>query len=168
MKHLIFLALFTIANNVYAQSNITGREIPPGKIAEFIDSLKTKILSDTLKFRRKDLIHSNLGTRNTKPYSPLFIVDTKYEYLLDIVSGQKAEEFVNEFLDYNKIETIHVFNVSGSDVTFGTKGRLGIIMLGLKKGIESRYEVAGLKIKARKEQQNNFAQRKEGELKIVY
>jgi hypothetical protein len=61
-----------------------------------------------------------------------------------------------------------VFNASGSDITFGTKGRLGVVMIGLKKGIKSPYEVAGLKIKSKKEQQNNFAQRKNGELKIVY
>jgi hypothetical protein len=168
MRHLIFLALFIMANNVSAQSNITGTEIPSGKIAWFIDSLKAKIVSDTIKFSRKDLIHSNLGTRNTKPYSALFIVNMKYEYLLDIVNGREAKEFMNEFLDVNKIETIHVFNASGSDITFGTKGRLGVIMIGIKKGIKSRYEVAGLKIKNKKEQQNNFAQRKNGELKIVY
>jgi hypothetical protein len=146
---------------------MTGREIPSGKIAEFIDSLKTKIVSDTVKFSRKHLIHSNLGTRNTKPYSSLFIVDMKYEYLLDIINGPTVEEFINEFLDHNKIETIHLFNVSGSELTLGTKGRLGLIMIGLKKEVKP-YEVAGLKIESKKEKQNNFAQRKDGEHKIVY
>ena len=168
MRHLIILALITITTNVRAQSNIKGTEIPSGKITWFIDSLKAKIISDTIKFSRKDSIHSNLGTRNTKPYSPLFIVDMKYEYLLDIVNGQTAKQLIDEFLDSSKIETIHLFDVSSSEITFGTKGRLGLIMLGLKKGAKSLYEVAGLKIESKKEQQNNFAQRKDGEVKTLY
>ena len=63
---------------------ISGENIKP-----FIDSLNHKILNDTVKFDRKDLIHVNGYTKNRKPYSMLIIVNSKrsYSYRLDIIES---------------------------------------------------------------------------------
>ena len=72
-----------------------------------------------------------------------------------------------EFLNPEKVKSISILDTHDGQTTFGSKGINGTIFIELKKGLRRRYGVAGLQ-KGRKGQSNNFAQRKAGELKIVY
>lgn len=137
-------------------------------LPKFIDSLKLKILQDTIKFKRSDLIHSPMGTRNTKSYLPYFYVDMRYSYKLDIINGTLVKEFVDNILDYTKIYSIDIVDTAASQALFGMNGLNGAILITTKKKMKVNYQVAGLLMTNKKKYGNNFSQRKEGEIIIAH
>jgi hypothetical protein len=170
MKPFIIIFICFFYNISFCQSekkSVPTRDIKGKEIEFYLDSLKSKILMDTIKFNRKDLIHSNMGTRNTKTYSPLFIID-KCQYKLDIINGKLVKEFADEILDYLKIESIAIISPENSRNLFGRKGENGAIWMSSKKGTKINFNVAGLKTKKRKKLRNNFNQRQNGEITILY
>jgi hypothetical protein len=146
--------LFLIALTVFffaclAQENdslFVIEEVPQNKMEEFLDSLKSRIVKDTSRFKRVDLIFPSIGALNKNPYSPLFIVNKKYEYKLDIIPGQKVKEFVDEILVSNKIEKIILLNEKSGYAIYGELGKKGAVLIDLKKSRGTNFYVAGFKM----------------------
>lgn len=140
-------------------------EINSTQFVTFIDSLKKVTLADTSKFSRKDLIHTIIGTRNIKSYSPLFVINEKYLYKLDIIDGTNVLQFVNQYLDTNKFYKVNVAdNIAGS-VIYGSNGSNGCIIIYLKKKTKFNPLIAGLKMRNKKFG-DNYDQYRKGELII--
>lgn len=139
--------------------------VEPYRISSFIDSLKTQIIQDTLKFIRNDLIHTSIGTNNKNNYSKLYLVDGKYLYKLDIISGQKVIEFVNEYLSESKIQSISITDTIYSQQLFGSNGISGLVSIQTKKKLKYNPKVAGLKLTT-KSNGNNLWQRENDKLII--
>ncbi|QES90731.1 hypothetical protein [Rhizosphaericola mali] len=139
-------------------------------IDSYIDSLKIAIFQDTLKFNRTDLLHTNMGTRNTQSYSPIYIVNMRYMYNLDIINGTLVKEFVNNILNPSKIQTIEILDTLYSQSLFGTRGINGAILITTKKKAKLNFKIAGLKWAKNKKYKygNNFDQRQGNEIKILY
>ena len=150
MLKIVFLITFHLLSFVcLAQESDTlfiVKEIPKGEMIKFIDSLKNGIIKDTSKFRRSDLIFSSIGASNRNPYSPLFILNKLYEYKLDIVPGQKAIEFISEFLNTNKINDIIILNSKAGSTIYGDLGLSGVVLINIKKGFKTNYYVSGFKM----------------------
>lgn len=144
---------------------ISGENIKP-----FIDSLKQKILVDTIKFDRKDLIHENGYTKNRKPYSMLITVNSKrnYSYRLDIVEGDLVKEFADEILNSQNIESIRYIKKEYAPLLYGFMAKEGWILITLKPKIKLNFKVGGLKYLKEKKRKggDNFLQRKKGEIMI--
>lgn len=165
-----FLSILLILTNfiAYGQEKSLSRqsgiekEIKKERISDFLDSLKVSLLKDTVNFSRTNLIHSAGITQNTKSNSPLFIVNGKYSYKLDIVEGKKVVEFTEELLDSDRIKSITIVMPKYSGAIYGSLGKHGTILITLKKQLRFAPEVAGLNIKSR----NNFDQRLPGEKSI--
>lgn len=144
---------------------IYSKIIVDSTITLYVDSLKSKILQDTVNYTRQNLWHSHIGTRNTKPYSALFWVDSKYLYKLDIINGTLVNEFVTEFLDVKKIKSISIINRTRAQELFGSYGESGVIVITTKENIKINYNVACLKSEPIYVGcQNNFFQRQKNEL----
>lgn len=167
-KTLSLTALFFMTIFVFGQSNPDQHNkshptvIPQQELSHFVDSLKTKIISDSSKFKRTDLIHTVTGSFNAKPYSPLYIVDGKYLYKLDIINGKNVLEFVKEYLDPTKIESIAVMDSVGSTLIFGRNASVGSISIQIKNNTPYNPFIAGLKTKD-KSKDKSFWQRFDGE-----
>ena len=127
------------------QQSQPWRTIPNTHIATYLDSLRTVIINDTLKFKADDLYQKEEVTRNKLGYSKLFIVDNKYSYLLDIIPGKKVMEFLNEFFIPDAIETIiDYIEPAGSTSIYGSRADLGAIYIKMKKGVKYNPNVGGI------------------------
>lgn len=135
-------------------------------ISIFMDSLKIKILSDTLKFNPKDLVHVNGATENKKPYSSLIIINKKYFYRLDIINGTMVAEFAKEILRTSNVSNITLVKKPLSMEIFGPEADNGVVSIILKPGSKLNYKVAGLKYTKYRKGGDNFNQRKKGEIMI--
>src|SRR5690554_1550751 len=142
---------------------VSGEDIKP-----FIDSLKQRILSDTIKFDRKDLKHINGRTENENSYSMLITVNMKYNYRLDIVNGALVKEFANEILNNENIESINYIKKENAPILGGFIAKDGWILITLKPKIKLDFTVGGLKYRKGKKRKggDNFLQRKDGEIMI--
>ncbi len=142
---------------------ISGVEIQP-----FVDSLRQRILADTIKFDRKDLRHINGRTENLKPYSMLITVDMLYNYRLDIVEGSLVKEFTDEILKSENIELISYVKKEDAPTLGGFMAKNGWIFIKLKQKVKLNFNVGGLKYRKGKKRKggDNFLQRKEGEIMI--
>lgn len=104
--------LLSLSYTVYGQEITSGtvhifyKEIKGDEIRTYLDSLRNKHVQDTLSFSRKNLVHRADGTRNTIVNSPLYVVDGKFLYKLDIISGSQVTEFINEVFEPGKIKVI--------------------------------------------------------------
>ena len=169
---LLFITVFVLSGtDIIAQT--VSREIPSEKIDSdniipFVDSLRHRILSDTLKFHRKDLSHVNGRTKNRNPYSMLITVNMKYSYRLDIVENHLVTEFANEILNSKNIKSITVVTKDNAPILGGYMASEGWIFITLKPKIKLDFEVGGLKYRKGKKRKggDNFLQRKKGELMI--
>lgn len=106
-KYLLIVLTLWCSCQLTAQSEksvIPSVKIMGSDIKPFVDSLKQKILLDTLKFDRNDLKHFNGRTENVKPYYMLLTVNEKYNYRMDLVEGRLVQEFVDVIL---KVESLH-------------------------------------------------------------
>ncbi|PRX54613.1 hypothetical protein [Flagellimonas meridianipacifica] len=173
MKTVLFLltVIVLVGTDLTAQSK--SREIPSKKISSekikpFVDSLRQKILSDTLRFNRRDLSHVNGRTKNQNPYSMLITVNMKYSYRLDIVENHLVKEFVNSILDSENIESIVFIEKENTPILGGHMASEGWIFITLIPKIKLDFEVGGLKYRKGKKRKggDNFLQRKKGEIMI--
>jgi len=133
-----------------------------------LDSLKREIYQDTVKFNAKDLVFTQIGRRNVNSYSMLYFVNETFVYMLDIIHSDKVVEFINEFLDSDKIESIRIIpkeKASMCRVFGGIRGQNGIVLIVLKKKIKFNPLVAGLE-KTGKSSGDNFSKRNNNELMI--
>ncbi|TAI47601.1 hypothetical protein [Flagellimonas allohymeniacidonis] len=168
---LVFFTILLNSNLGFTQlenSIIPSKSIEEGNIRPFIDSLKQKVLSDTIQFNRKDLIHINGRTKNRNHYSMLITVNMKYSYRLDIVEGHLVNEFANEILKGENIKSINYIKKEHVPILGGFMAKGGWILINLKPKVKVDFAVGGLKYHKGKKRKggNNFLQRKKGELMI--
>ncbi|MFZ1799588.1 MAG: hypothetical protein WAU24_06945 [Chitinophagaceae bacterium] len=172
MKIIVLISILTISFASIGQQKQTDtthiRTLKGDAISSFIDSLKVTILQDTSKFNRPDLLHTNMGTRNTKSYSPAYFVDMKYSYKLDIINGTLVKEFEENILDASKIASIDIVDTTYSRALFGVNGMNGAILINTKRKAKMNFKVAGLKLAKDKKHGDNFNQRQGSEVKILY
>ncbi|MEO6723625.1 MAG: hypothetical protein ABIN67_24875 [Ferruginibacter sp.] len=144
---IIILALFT--TNSFSQSapeeDTTVKFIPVKSVSQFVDSIRKKIISDTSKFKKPDVINTPGGYKNLNSYSPLFFINIGYQYKLDIISGSDVVDFVNEILVSDKIESITLLEEPKSSETFGPNGKNGVILIQLRDIAKVNLNVAGFK-----------------------
>ena len=141
------------------------KHIQSTQIPSFVDSLKFAMLSDTSKFSNNDLIFSAIGYSNVKGYSPLFIINEKFCYKLDVIEANQVSEFVYQCLDTSKIEDIIFLNNTSGSAIYGSIGSNGVIKITMRRNANFNPEVAGLKTKGDKIRYN-FSERKNGDLLI--
>ncbi|WP_291134400.1 hypothetical protein [Flavobacterium sp. UBA7663] len=166
---LLIFSLLTMSNICCAQTFcLNDFELPKTKMTKIskrnkinivLDSLKTQIVLDTLKFNSKDLyISSNdRQTKNEKDYSALYVVQG-YSYKLDIINGKLVREFIDEMLISSKIKKIYIVDKTDAQSVFGQKN--GMVYIVLKKDAKTNFNVAGLKITEKNKTMNNFWQLK--------
>ena len=173
MKSTFLLLIFILNSGIFlfAQSNKT--EIPSERITSenikpFIDSLRQRILADTIKFNRKDLQHINGRTENRNPYSILITVDMKYSYRLDLVESNLVKEFTDEILKSENIESINYIKKENAPILGGFMAKDGWILITLKPKVKLDFEVGGLKYRKGRKRKggDNFLQRKAREVMI--
>jgi hypothetical protein len=172
MKVIVLISILTISSASFGQrkqSDTTHiRTLKGDAISSFIDSLKVTIFRDTSNFNRSDLLHTNMGTRNSKSYSPAYFVDMRYSYKLDIINGTLVRDFVENILDPFKIASIDIVDTTNSQALFGVSGMNGAILITTKKKAKMNFKVAGLTMAKNKKHGDNFNQRQGNEIKILY
>ena len=172
MKVVVLIFILVIPFNSFGQQpqsdSIHSKVLQDNSIPPFLDSLKTVIFQDTSKFNRADLIHTNMGTRNIGSYSPVFLINMKYSFKLDIINGTLVNQFVNNILDPSKIVRIDVMDTIYSQALLGVDGINGAIWITTKKNAKIDFNVAGLKMSKNKKHGDNFDQRQGNEIKILY
>jgi hypothetical protein len=113
-----------------------------------IDSLKQEIYRDTIKFDKKDLsVCLRSGTTiNINSYSMLYVINGAYFYALDIIPPNKVVEFVDEFLDIDKVKSIGVVTKETVQKAMfdGSHVQNGIVLIELKRKTKFNPLVAGL------------------------
>ncbi len=118
------------------------------KLNGIIDSLKTQIFIDTSKFMKSDIQEiGTLGLRNNNPYSPMYVVNGKFFYKLDIISSDSVKRFVDELLNDDKIKCISFSQKSIAMAIYGIHGEKGAILIQLKDEAAFNPLVGGLKLK---------------------
>ncbi|WP_018479756.1 hypothetical protein [Pontibacter roseus] len=145
-----------------------GKEIANEKLKVYLDSLKTSLLTDTVNFKRSDLVHTSTGTRNTKLTSPLIKVNGKFSYKLDIIEGNKVAEFTEQLLDYELIDRVAVVEPKASQAIYGSLGEHVTILITTKKTRKFNPQVAGLVLDKKSGYGDNFSQRKQGEILLSH
>jgi hypothetical protein len=173
-KIILFLLLFYSFLNVNGQKTEKDlqkksfKKIESDSLNVFVQNLQREILNDILKFNKNDLIGLNGNTENSKKYSKMYLVDMKYIYRLDIIESEKVNEFINEILNIEKIETISISENNSCCSLFGKNGTNGCVFITTKKKSKVKYEVAGLKYhKNKRKGGDNFDQNKENGIKIM-
>lgn len=129
------------------------------QVAPFVDSIRNKILTDTSLFYEKDVVYTIIGYKNTRNYSPLFLINETYSYKLDVINAKQVKEFVAAFLNADKIEEVIIFNGSRGATIWGSRGTNGVILIKLKKDKTTNYKIASLKMLTKKTG-DNFSTRK--------
>jgi hypothetical protein len=166
---LSILIIFTVTNVAGQNWPETVKNHAPAIYGEqltvFLDSLRNGVLKDTVKFQPADLIFTALGRPNTKPYSPLFIINGAYLYKLDIINGSQVVTFVNEMLDDKKIKSVTVLDSSKAPELLGRNARQGVILITTFDKARFNPKVAGLVLRKNKTG-NNFTARRKGEMLI--
>ena len=130
-----------------------------------IDSLKHEIYQDTVKFNEKDLIFTQIGRRNVNSYSMLYLVNGVFLYMLDIIPSDKVVEFVSEFLNSDKIESIGIIPKEKAYMFGGVRAQNGLVVIRLKKKVKFNPLVAGFE-KRGENSGDNFSKRRANELMI--
>jgi hypothetical protein len=167
---IIILILFTFVLSTVTGQNLTDTTksyVPVfygDRLKPFLDSLKTQLFTDTAKFKQADLVFTATGRRNTKPYSPLFIINSAYIYKLDIISGSQVVSFANEILDDKKIKSISFIDKKKASELFGQNAWQGVILITMFDKAKFNPKVAGLTIQ--KKSGDNFTVRKKDEILI--
>jgi len=140
-------------------------EITGFDIITTVDSLKQIIFRDTIKFNENDLIFTQTGRQNVNSYSMLYIINESYFYMLDIISSNKVVEFVNEILDFDKIESIVLMPKEKASMFGGVRAQNGVVLITLKRNAKFNPFVAGFE-KIERNFGSNFTRRRENELMI--
>lgn len=156
---LYFILISTAVTAQHRQAgknNIYFTTISKSQIAPYIDSLRKVIISDTAKFKMSDLKKRDDETINKAGYSKLFIVDNKYYYKLDVISGAKVEEFLNTYFSPDSIEEITDYHHQiGAAAIYGWRAVHGAVLIKIKDGVIYNPNVAGLDSNVKP---NNFNQ----------
>jgi hypothetical protein len=173
MKRIYFFVAVSIISGTHlcAQSNIgdiPSVRITGDEIQTFVDSLRQKVLSDTIKFDRKDLKHINGRTENRNSYSMMITVNMKYSYRLDIIEARQVKEFTDEIINNENIESINYIKKEHAPILAGYMAKNGLILITLKPKAKVNFKVGGLKYTKGKKRKggNNFLQKKKGEIMI--
>ncbi|MCX6316049.1 MAG: hypothetical protein NTW29_02060 [Bacteroidetes bacterium] len=169
MRWVVLVMVLLCMKIGYAQDIINTHNDPietiqGSRIKFFIDSLRNQVLSDTIRFNRANLVHTLSGTRNSKSYSKLFIVNAKYYYKLDIIENTEVVDFANAILVPEIIDSIHVIPATFCNFMFGRNGINGAYVIYSHIQSTSCFKVSGLT--RRKKEYNNFYQRRAGELLV--
>ena len=123
-----------------------------------LDSIIAKVLNDTFRFKKSDVFENSIGIFNQNEYSPVFVINEKYLYKLDIIDEQKVNQFVNQYLIANRIERIMILKPEEAQALYGSHGNKGAIFI--KLNMENfNPEIADLKIKKHRIP-NNFSSEK--------
>ena len=144
-------------------TSVFGQDLTNNRLLPFLDSLKTQLLADTIKFKQTDLVFTATGRRNAKPYSPLFIINGAYIYKLDIVNGSQVVSFVNEILDAKKIKSINYIDSTKASEHFGQNAWQGVILITMLDKVKFNPKVGGLTI-VKNKSGDNFTVRKKDEI----
>ena len=155
----IIIIILLIPTNLFAKKKnkiVSQSEIE--KI-EIIDSLKQEIYNDTIKFDEKDIIaipnwnnteRKYKWERNRNSYSKLYVVNSAYAYKLDLITSDLVAEFVNEFLDIDKIQNIEIKSKKESMAIWGTEAENGLVLITLNKKAKFNPTIAGIEKKNNK------------------
>ena len=157
------LSLLLISSNLLGQNNDMIEKEHSKKV--LIDSLKKEIYLDTSKFDKKDLLFTASGRKNRNSYSMLYIVNGAYMYKLDIITPKQVIEFVDEFLDTDKVDVISILPKEKAISVFGSHAQNGVVAIKLKKKAKFNTLVAGL-TKTGKNSGDNFTKRDDNEILI--
>jgi TonB-dependent SusC/RagA subfamily outer membrane receptor len=148
-----------------SKNSLCLKQIHSAQIPAYIDSIKIAMFNDTCRFSKNDLVYSARGYSNIKGYSPLFIINEKFFYKLDVIDADQVSEFIYKCLDTSKIEDILFLNSASGSAIYGSPGSNGVIMITLRHNADFNPEVAGLKIKGDKIR-NNFSERRNEDILI--
>lgn len=170
MRATLFILFSFMLATVFGQNSTdTGKSNVPviygDRLKPFLDSLKSQVLTDTAKFKQTDLIFTAIGRRNTKPYSPLFIVNGAYIYKLDIIKGSEVVSFVDEILDDKKVKSLTYIDSSKASEHFGQNAWQGVILITMFDKAKFNPKVAGLTLQKNKSG-DNYTVRKRNEILI--
>lgn len=150
MRIIFIFFLCSISVKVYCQQEVSPQEDTTVKfrqikaIPAFIDSLKQKIISDTSKFKKEDIVITKKGLMNKSSYSPLFIINFRYQYKLDIIEGKDVLLFLNEMLKSENIVAMTVYDPKNS-IDFGEQGVNGVVFIIIKNTVDPNFNIAGFK-----------------------
>ena len=150
MRIIFIFFLCSISATVSCQQVVSPQEDTTVKfrkinaIPAFIDSLKQKIKSDTSKFKKEDIVITEKGLMNNSSYSPLFIINFRYQYKLDIIEGKDVLLFLNEMLKSENIVAITVYDPQDS-IYFGEQGINGVVFIIFKDTVNPNFNIAGFK-----------------------
>ena len=152
MRILVVFFCLLFSNKSYCQVNapkedttVKFRNIEV--VSTFIDSISQKILFDTSKFKREDIAITKNGRVNKNSYSPLFYINFRYEYKLDIIEGKDVLLFLKEILISDNIKKITVIKDSQSPDSIGVFGKEGVVFIDLKDNVNPNFNIAGFKLK---------------------
>jgi len=79
------LIFFFFISTIVSGQNVT--DTSSNRMMKVLDGIRIQMLDDTAKYNPADIIFTARGRRNTKPYSPMFIINGAYIYKLDIIKG---------------------------------------------------------------------------------
>lgn len=170
MRATLFILFSFMLTTVFGQNSTDmGKSYVPviygHRLKTFLDSLKSQVFTDTAKFKQTDLIFTAIGRRNTKPYSPLFIVNGAYIYKLDIINGSEVVSFINEILDDKKVKSLTYIDSSKASEHFGQNAWQGVILITMFDKAKFNPKVAGLTLRKNKSG-DNYTVRKKNEILI--
>jgi len=149
--YLYILFIFINIGESYCQTNcLVGFPLPEHnkktlrgkKMIVYIDSLKSAVLRDTIKFNKEDLVVSDHHIKTNNPYSPIYFVG-QYHYRLDVIDAELVKEFINEVLEIKKIKKIQILTEKSKNNEYYEK--LPWIIIFTKKEVQMNYEIAGFK-----------------------
>jgi len=147
MRKTFTILSLLLLTNIIAQNNVS-----------VLDSIKIKVLKDTLLFKKVDIYENSIGIFNKNEYSPVFAIDEKYLYKLDIIEPSKVKAFISEFLIPDRIERIIILKPDEAEALYGSHGKKGAILIYFNSE-NYNPEIANLKINKRK-WGNNFSSEK--------
>ncbi|HSC37192.1 MAG TPA: hypothetical protein VLD19_04950 [Chitinophagaceae bacterium] len=150
----LFMAQYSFGQNDYFSKT---RVIDKDSIAPFVSRLKEKIVNDTIKFSRSELVKSSIGALNKQSYSDLFVINGKYRYKMDVIDSRKVLEFINEFLVADKISHMSLLAQDDSYAVYGELGKNRTILIEMRNKKKINFSAAGFR--KSKYGGDNFAQR---------
>lgn len=166
----ILLIFFTLVHTVASGQGSDPLQSPAVSVEDhrlelFVDSLRRKVLADTVRFNPRDLVFTSIGRRNTNGYSNLYIVNGSFLYKLDIVENSAVLQFANQLLDRRIIKQISYMSGTEASKRFGRNAWNGLVVITTVDNARFEPCVAGLVLRSNNSG-DNFTTRKENEVLI--